>query len=119
MNNYFNMITPTPEEVIIIKKLQQVSWEISNLNIEDVEGHIWWNRFKEFLIKGTPIVECKKCEGSGFYYDYCSYGLKGECESCPHCQQCEECGCNGYLIEDVINGVNVKIINEQGEELPF
>lgn len=36
---------------------QHVTGEIGKLNDEDVEGHIWWNRFKELLEQYEPSLK--------------------------------------------------------------
>lgn len=111
------MKQPTLAEVTIIEKLQQVSWEIANLNVNDAEGHIWWNRFKEFLIKGTDIVECKTCGGEGYCVEYHRESYEGEYSASQ--EPCGDCCGHGYLVNDVVLGVNVKIIDSNGDDLPF
>lgn len=36
---------------------QQVNKKIEELNEQDAEGHIWWNRFKELLEQFEPSLK--------------------------------------------------------------
>lgn len=111
--------TPTEKEMALIEKLQQVSWEMANLNKEDVEGHVWWNRFKEFLLKGTDILECGMCNGEGFYYDHGEGCIAGECVNCPEKYMCGDCYGNGFYINRFIDGAPIKVIETHTDDLPF
>ncbi len=52
------------------KLLKIIETETFDLHKEDVEGHIWWNRFKE-LVEGIPesniLESLSKFKGGSYY----------------------------------------------------
>jgi hypothetical protein len=44
----------TIKGLIIEKLLARIDEEENKLDVEDCEGHIWWNKFREF-IKNQPL----------------------------------------------------------------
>jgi hypothetical protein len=51
--------------------LEKIELEESKLNDQDVEGHVWWNRFRQ-LVEETPEVSeqpITKIDVGKFTYD--------------------------------------------------
>jgi hypothetical protein len=57
--------------------LDKIGHEVSKLNELDVEGHIWWNKFKEF-VEETPEpgeqqiieIDVKNLTNKGDHYTF-------------------------------------------------